>query len=160
MMPTLPQLLRFLKSFLWAVLGMSLTFLIALFVTSDLSNSLGIGIAEFVFTTLTYYIHEFLWDRASNLLDFPLHNHAVSVAQALSWRVTGTVLTIGIVFVFTGEVGDALQVGIGEVIVKIGIFYGYARLWLKVMRRIERRRRGPLERAWYWAKSFTPWKER
>ncbi|MFB6225444.1 MAG: DUF2061 domain-containing protein [Candidatus Paceibacteria bacterium] len=139
---TVSQSLRFVKSFCWAVLGMALTVLIALVVTNEPTTSVGVGVAEFVFTYIFFYLHELVWDGASNLFQFSLHDHRASLAQALSWRVTGTVLTIGIVFVLA----DAIQVGIGEVVVKVVIYYGYARLWLWIIRKVEERRRGPLAR--------------
>jgi len=125
---------------------MLLTVVIAFVVTTEPTTSVGVGIAEFVFTYIFFYLHELAWDGASTLFEFSLQDHRASLAQALSWRVTGTLLTVIIVFVFTGQVGSAIQVGIGEVVVKIGIYYGYTRLWLWIIRKVEERRRGPLAR--------------
>lgn len=52
-----------------------------------------------------------------------------SILKAVSWRLSGTVATAVIVFVFTGELKLALSVGAFELFAKMGIYYFHERIW-------------------------------
>jgi len=52
-----------------------------------------------------------------------------SLAKMLSWRVIATVITMTLVFLFTGELSLAAGVGIFEVILKVAFYYGHERAW-------------------------------
>lgn len=52
-----------------------------------------------------------------------------SIAKGLSWRVIATLATIGIVFIFTGNITVSLGVGVIEVIAKIIFYYVHERAW-------------------------------
>lgn len=58
--------------------------------------------------------------------------HLRSIVKALSWRVLATLSTILIVYGFTHEFALSLGVGAVEVIVKLVLYYGHERLWLKI----------------------------
>lgn len=63
-----------------------------------------------------------------------------SVLKTLSWRVLSTVLTIILVYIFTGEIIIALSIGSLEVVVKFALYFFHERLWNKIRfgkRRIE-----------------------
>lgn len=55
--------------------------------------------------------------------------HARSVMKALSWRVTGTVATTALVFVFTRRLALSVAVGGLEFVTKIGIYWLHERMW-------------------------------
>jgi len=55
-----------------------------------------------------------------------------SIAKAVSWRVTATLITMSLVLVFTGKVTLALSIGILETVLKIFAFYVHERSWNKV----------------------------
>lgn len=58
--------------------------------------------------------------------------HLRSVMKGISWRVTGTVDTIVISYIITGEVKKALAIGGVEVITKIFLYYVHERIWGRV----------------------------
>jgi adenylylsulfate kinase len=64
-----------------------------------------------------------------------------SVAKAMSWRALGTVVTIGIVWIFTRRLLLAAGVGGVEVLAKMLLFYLHERAWDRV--RMGRRRVEP-----------------
>jgi adenylylsulfate kinase len=56
-------------------------------------------------------------------------SHGRSVLKAVSWRVFGTVVTSGLVYVFTRRLALSLAVGGLEFVSKIGLFWLHERLW-------------------------------
>lgn len=55
-----------------------------------------------------------------------------SVAKAISWRIVGTMDTIGISWLLTGEMNTALAIGSLELITKMLLYFGHERLWNKI----------------------------
>lgn len=55
--------------------------------------------------------------------------HGRSVAKAVSYRLVGTVVTAGLVFLVTGRPGLSLTVGGVEFIAKIALFWAHERAW-------------------------------
>ena len=54
---------------------------------------------------------------------------ARSMMKAVSWRVTGTVATTALVFLFTRKFSLSLAVGGLEFVSKIGMFWAHERVW-------------------------------
>lgn len=55
-----------------------------------------------------------------------------SVVKAISWRVIGTLDTIGISWILTGEVETALAIGAVELVTKMALYIGHERIWNKI----------------------------
>jgi adenylylsulfate kinase len=55
-----------------------------------------------------------------------------SVAKALSWRVTATIMTVLLVWVFTGRFTLSLAVGGAEFVIKMLLFWAHERVWDRV----------------------------
>lgn len=55
-----------------------------------------------------------------------------SVVKAISWRIIGTMDTIGISWLLTGEVRTALAIGSVELITKMALYVGHERIWNKI----------------------------
>jgi uncharacterized membrane protein len=55
-----------------------------------------------------------------------------SVTKALTYRITGTLTTMAITFVVTGQAAAALAVGGIEPVVKIIVYYVHERAWARV----------------------------
>ena len=70
-------------------------------------------------------------------LDAPTNNpsahvgdgHLRSFVKAASWRVTGTVDTFVLGFLFTGSLKLAGSIASTEVVTKLGLFYLHERAW-------------------------------
>lgn len=56
-------------------------------------------------------------------------SRARSVAKALTYRITGTLVTMALTFAVTGEVTAALAVGSVEPVLKIVVYYLHERAW-------------------------------
>jgi len=55
-----------------------------------------------------------------------------SVLKAITYRITGTVTTMGLAYAVTGEPVTALAIGGVEPVVKVVIYYVHERVWQKV----------------------------
>ncbi|MEQ9366255.1 MAG: DUF2061 domain-containing protein [Leptospirales bacterium] len=62
-----------------------------------------------------------------------------SVLKAISWRITGTLDTMLISYLVTGNLAAAASIGFLEVFTKMALYYGHERLWsrLKFGRRVK-----------------------
>ena len=55
--------------------------------------------------------------------------HYRSVVKAISWRATGTLDTILISFLITGQAKAAISIGFVELFTKIFLYYVHERIW-------------------------------
>ena len=55
-----------------------------------------------------------------------------SIVKAISWRATGTVDTIIISFLVTGQAKWAFSIGFVELFTKIFLYYLHERIWNKL----------------------------
>ncbi len=69
-------------------------------------------------------------------------NHVRSVIKGASWRIVGTVDTIFLSFIYTGQVGKALKIGGVELFTKIFLFYLHERIWMRLPFGTEQVRQG------------------
>jgi uncharacterized membrane protein len=59
-------------------------------------------------------------------------NHSRSLVKALSWRITGTLDTILISFLITGEARMAFSIGFVELFTKMFLYYAHERVWNRI----------------------------
>ncbi|MDT0677086.1 DUF2061 domain-containing protein [Autumnicola musiva] len=52
-----------------------------------------------------------------------------SIAKTISWRIVGTMDTIAISWILTGEIETALAIGSVELVTKMILYFGHERLW-------------------------------
>ncbi len=55
-----------------------------------------------------------------------------SMIKAISWRVLATLITMSVVFVFTGKIELTLLVGGFDAALKVTLYYYHERVWSKV----------------------------
>lgn len=55
-----------------------------------------------------------------------------TAAKTISWRITATTTTVIIVYIFTGQIDTAIEVGLMEMVAKMLIFYFHERGWDKL----------------------------
>lgn len=56
-------------------------------------------------------------------------SHGRSILKGVTWRITGTIDTIVMAFLVTGQIQNALKIGLTEVFTKIILYYLHERLW-------------------------------
>ncbi len=72
---------------------------------------------------------ELVYLRPSITILVMTDSHARSFLKGVTWRALGTLDTIVLSFIITGNIGDALKIGFTEVITKIILFYFHERVW-------------------------------
>jgi sulfate adenylyltransferase large subunit len=55
-----------------------------------------------------------------------------SLAKAISWRITGSLDTMILAFLFTGSLQISAAIGLAEVLTKTVLYYGHERLWTRL----------------------------
>jgi len=55
-----------------------------------------------------------------------------SLAKTVSWRIIGTIDTMVISYIITGEITHALSIGSIEVFSKMILYYFHERMWAKM----------------------------
>lgn len=55
-----------------------------------------------------------------------------SLAKAISWRLTGSLATMILFYIFTGKIKFAVSVGIVELFGKTGLYFVHERLWDRI----------------------------
>jgi uncharacterized membrane protein len=59
-------------------------------------------------------------------------DHLRSVLKGASWRILGTLDTMVLSLIYTGQVGKALKIGAVELFTKIFLFYLHERIWMRM----------------------------
>jgi uncharacterized membrane protein len=59
-------------------------------------------------------------------------SHPRSIAKAISWRITGSVDTFVLSFIFTGSVKLAGSIAISEMATKVVLYYPHERAWSSI----------------------------
>ena len=62
------QIIYFIKSFFYRIYSSFITFLISYFITGQAYVGLFIGFSDFTIKIFTYYIYEYVWEKAKNKL--------------------------------------------------------------------------------------------
>lgn len=61
------------------------------------------------------------------------------LAKTFTWRMIGTIDTIILGFIFTGDISTGLKIGCVELITKMILYYAHERLWYKSDLGLERK---------------------
>ena len=67
-----------------------------------------------------------------------------SLLKTISWRVVGTLDTITISYIITGEITSALSIGSIEVVSKMILYYFHERAWSKVRKFEKKTEKSPV----------------
>ena len=60
-----------------------------------------------------------------------MSSHKRHIAKAFTWRIVGTIDTIVLSWVITGNPFIGLKIGVVEMVTKMGLYYLHERLWFK-----------------------------
>jgi uncharacterized membrane protein len=79
------------------------------------------------------YIAETLIDETAQVENSQQRERPIrSLAKAISWRITGSLDTILLSWLFTQSVNTALAIGLTEVLTKTFLYYGHERIWSRL----------------------------
>ena len=129
------------KSITWRIVGTLDTILLSWLVTGNPVTGLKIGFAEVFTKMLLYYFHERIWFNVKVGLTRGGDSRKRHLAKTVTWRLIGTIDTMILAWIISGDPLVGLQVGIAEVITKMVLYYAHERVWYKVDYGLENRKK-------------------
>lgn len=124
------------KTITWRILGTLDTFLLSWFISNDISVGVQIGFFELVTKMVLYYVHERLWFKSTVKSSNKRH-----ILKTFSWRGIGTLDTIILSWIITGNPLIGIKIGGAEVITKMLLYYGHEKIWYRINYGLDQRRR-------------------
>jgi len=124
------------KTITWRLIGTLDTVLLSWFISGNPLVGLKIGGVEVITKMLLYYFHEKVWFNVNIE-----KSHKRHLLKTITWRVVGTIDTITLAWIISGDVSVGLSIGVAELITKMTLYYFHERVWYKIDYGIEKRRR-------------------
>lgn len=115
------------KAITWRIVGSIDTFLIAWLISGDSEVGIKIGLVETITKLFLYYVHERIWYHSQIQESRKRH-----ILKTFSWRLVGTIDTILIGWIISGDPFTGLSIGLLEVLTKMILYYFHERAWYKL----------------------------
>lgn len=117
------------KTLTWRLVGTLDTIIISWIVSGDFRIGAAIGGAEVITKMLLYYLHERVWYRTR------IFNSQSSrirhILKAITWRLIGTMDTMFMGWIISGDPTVGLKIGGLELMTKMLLYYAHERLWYR-----------------------------
>ena len=117
------------KTITWRIVGTIDTIIIGFLVSGDLEAGLQIGLAELMTKMLLYYVHERIWFKLRIFKEGT--SRIRHILKTITWRFVGTMDTIVLSWIITGNAKIGLAIGGIEVFSKLILYYLHERIWYK-----------------------------
>ena len=128
------------KSITWRIVGTVDTILLSWFITGNPLTGLKIGLAEVITKMLLYYFHERVWFNVKAGVTKNGDSRKRHLAKTVTWRIVGTVDTMILAWIISGDPMVGLQVGAAEVVTKMVLYYLHERAWYQIDFGLENRK--------------------
>ena len=121
------------KTFTWRLIGTLDTIVLSWLISGDPFIGLKIGFAEVITKMSLYYLHERVWFKINLLKDgHVLESRKRHIAKTLTWRFIGTMDTMILAWLISGDPIMGLKIGFAEIITKMLLYYFHERVWYKI----------------------------
>ena len=77
-------------------------------------------------------VEQVLENKTNYKVDMQSDRPARSIVKSISWRVVGTLDTIVISWIITGQIKTALSIGGIELVTKMLLYFFHERIWDKI----------------------------
>ncbi|RLD25554.1 MAG: DUF2061 domain-containing protein [Bacteroidetes bacterium] len=124
------------KTITWRTVGTLDTILLSWLITGNPFTGLKIGLVEIITKMILYYFHERIWFRSRFKNSNQRH-----LLKTVTWRILGTLDTILIAWVITGNGLIGLKIGFAEVVTKMILYYLHEKVWYKIDFGLENRKK-------------------
>ena len=114
------------KSITWRMLGTLDTFTLSWIITGNALAGLKISGLELFTKMILYYCHEQVWYRKGTANSKKRH-----VFKTFTWRMLGTLDTMFLAWLITGNPLTGFHVGLAEVVTKMVLYYLHERSWYR-----------------------------
>ncbi|PRX43516.1 Uncharacterized membrane protein [Salegentibacter salegens] len=128
------------KSITWRIIGTTDTILLAWLISGDPLTGLQIGFAEVITKMILYYFHERIWFKIRVGITQNGDSKKRHIAKTVTWRIVGTIDTMILAWLISGDPMVGLQVGGAEVVTKMILYYFHERGWYRIDYGLKKRR--------------------
>ncbi len=129
------------KTITWRIVGTIDTVILSWVISGDPLVGLKIGGAEVITKMLLYYLHERVWFKINLTKDGRvLESKKRHIAKTVTWRFIGTMDTMLLAWLISGNPLTGLKIGFAEVITKMLLYYFHERVWYKMDYGLEQRK--------------------
>jgi len=129
------------KTITWRIVGTIDTVILSWIISGDPLVGLKIGGAEVITKMLLYYLHERVWFKINLTKDGRvLESKKRHIAKTVTWRFIGTMDTMLLAWIISGNPLTGLKIGSAEVITKMVLYYFHERVWYKMDYGLEQRK--------------------
>jgi uncharacterized membrane protein len=121
------------KTITWRLIGTLDTVILSWIISGNPFVGLKVGLAEVLTKMLLYYFHERLWFKVNLTKDgVLLESRKRHLAKTLTWRTIGTLDTMLLAWIISGDPMMGFQIGLAEVITKMLLYYLHERVWYRI----------------------------
>lgn len=117
-----------LKGISWRVVGTVDTMIISFYYTGDPLSALKIGVTEVLTKIVLYYVHERIYFLIFSTRSY---HKKLSLTKGVTWRIIGSIDTILLAWIYTGNPTTGIKIGSTEFITKVFLYYLHERIWNK-----------------------------
>lgn len=115
------------KTITWRIVGTIDTVLLSWFITGNPLTGLKIGFSEVFTKMILYYFHERAWLNVTIKESRKRH-----LIKTVSWRVIGTLDTVILSWIISGNPLTGMKIGGLEIITKMALYYYHERAWYRI----------------------------
>ncbi len=121
------------KAITWRIVGTIDTMFLAWIISGDPLIGVKVGFAEVLTKMLLYYLHERVWFKVNLSKDGRvLESRKRHLAKTVTWRLVGTLDTMFLAWIISGDPLIGLKVGFAEVLTKMLLYYLHERAWYRI----------------------------
>ena len=131
---------HFAKTITWRIVGTLDTILLSWLISGNPLTGLKIGFSEVLTKMILYYFHERIWFN----IGIP-NSRKRHIIKTITWRIIGTLDTILLSWLISGNPLMGLKIGMAEVVTKMALYYFHERVWYRVNFGLEKSER---EKKW------------
>lgn len=121
------------KTITWRFIGTIDTIILSWIITGNPFIGFKLGIAEITTKSILYYLHERVWYKINLTKEgVTLESRKRHLLKTITWRLFGTLDTMVLAWIISGDPMAALQIGLVEIVTKMVLYYLHERVWYKV----------------------------
>lgn len=129
------------KAITWRIVGTLDTILLSWLISGNPYTGIKIGLAEVITKMLLYYFHERVWFKIRAGVTKNGNSRKRHILKTITWRIVGTIDTMTIAWIISGDPLIGLQIGAVEVVTKMILYYIHERTWYKIDFGLNKRRK-------------------
>lgn len=114
------------KTISWRFVGTLDTLILAWIISGDFFLGAKISILEVITKMVLYYFHERIWFKSKIKASSQRH-----LFKTITWRIIGTLDTVTLGWLISGDPFIGLKIGFAEVISKMILYYIHEKVWYR-----------------------------